>query len=210
MGFNLGFEGIESTSHGMNSPSIHLNPNAIINKIEQEKYLNRIEGPFQSPPFDFFKVSPLALKEKKNSGKYRLLHNLSYPYDENSVNKNIPLEKSKVTYSSLSSAIKLIQQNKPCYLAKCDIADAFRLIPLHPSQYHLTGFFYDGYYYDKCLPQGCSSSCKIFERFSDSLLYILKFHYSCTNVIKVLDDFLFIAETREQCEHYLKCFHEMS
>lgn len=48
-------------------------------------------------------------------------------------------------------------------MAKTDIEDAFRIIPIHPSDYHLLGFIWEGqFYYDKCLPMGASSSCQIF------------------------------------------------
>lgn len=93
-------------------------------------------------------------------------------------------------------------------MAKADIADAFRLIPLHPTQYHLMGFYWEGYWFDKCLPMGCSQSCRIFERFSDSLQWILltKFDVQC---IKLLDDFLFIAPSENQCRRSLITFQEM-
>ena len=40
-------------------------------------------------------------------------------------------------------------------MAKTDIQDAFRIIPINPSDYHLLGFSWnDQFYYDKCLPTG--------------------------------------------------------
>jgi len=187
--------------------SVTNNPNIVSNKLNEELSKDRIEGPFLSPPLEHLKISPLALREKKNSLNFRLLHNLSFPYDDTSVNRNIPTDYCTVKYSSISSAVKLIQNTPNCYLAKTDIADAFRLIPLHPTQYHLTGFmFQNKYYYDKCLPQGCSSSCNIFEKFSDSLSWILSYHYDVNTIVKVLDDFLFIgnghSETLRQLNHF--------
>lgn len=95
----------------------------------------------------------------------------------------------------------------PGFMTKTDIADAFRIKHLHPSQYHLTGFQRDGYYYDKCLPMGCSSSCKIFEEFSTALQWILKTKYAIT---KVLDDFLFVTNTKVECQKYLQHFIHLS
>ena len=41
---------------------------------------------------------------------------------------------STVSYATISDAVDHIQQCSPkAFLAKSDIADAFRLIPLHPS-----------------------------------------------------------------------------
>jgi hypothetical protein len=46
-------------------------------------------------------------------------------------------------------------------LSKCDIEDAFRIIPIHPSDYYLLGFTWNNYFYfDRCLPMGASSSCQ--------------------------------------------------
>ena len=134
--------------------------------------------------------------------------NLSYPYDERSVNKNIPQDFSTVQYASLNDAISVIQELGPnCYMAKADIADAFRIVPLHPSQYNLTGAKWQGqYYYDKNLPMGCSSSCKIFETISSAIVHILKEKYGVKHIVKILDDFLFIAKTREECARALKSF----
>jgi len=135
------------------------------------------------------------------------LHNLSFPYDHRSVNSNIPVESKQVSYQSITHAIKLIQSFKPpVFLAKSDIADAFKLVPLHPSQYHLTGFYWEGYYFDKTLPQGCSSSCNIFEQFSSSLKWILKTKLQVPHTVKVLDDFLFVANSQPQCQKYLSSF----
>lgn len=55
-------------------------------------------------------------------------------------------------------------------MAKTDIQDAFRIIPIHPEDYNLLGFSWDNrFYYDKCLFMGASSSCQIFEYLSNSL-----------------------------------------
>ena len=192
-----------------NSQSILENQIIAQEKIKTELSLGRISGPYSKPPFVNFKCSPLALRQKKNSNKYRLLHNLSAPYDWRSVNSNIPEEASKVKYSTIRDAVDIINEKRAIYLAKTDIADAFRLIPLHESQYNLTGFYCNGYYYDRCLPMGCSSSCKIFERFSDSLLWIMKSIHKIDNIVKVLDDFLFLSETYEACLRSLNLFKEI-
>ena len=70
--------------------------------------------------------------------------------------------------------MEAIAEMKHSYLAKADIADAFRLLPVHPSDHNLLGFKYNyEYYYDTRLPKGCAASCKIFESFSDALVFIL-------------------------------------
>ena len=45
-----------------------------------------------------------------------------------------------------------------CLLAKTDIKSAFRIIPIHPNDYPLLGMEWLGrFYYDRCMPMGCSS-----------------------------------------------------
>jgi hypothetical protein len=47
------------------------------------------------------------------------------------------------------------------------------IIPVHPDDYDLLGMKWrNQYYYDKCMPMGCSSSCKTFEVFSTALEWI--------------------------------------
>ena len=85
-------------------------------------------------------------------------------------------------------------------MAKADIKDAFRLVPLAPEDYPLTGFhLMKNFYYEKCRPMGASSVCNIFESFSDALVYILKDKFQINHVVKVLDDFLFIHPSKEGC-----------
>ena len=92
-------------------------------------------------------------------------------------------------------------------MAKSDISDAFRIIPVHPSQYHLLGFKLDNnYYHDKMLAMGASPSCRIFEQFSDAIIWILRTKYNINSVVKVLDDFLFIHNQEHTCRQHLNTF----
>ncbi len=160
------------------------------------------------PPFPQFKCCPLALRETSTPGSYRLLHNLSYPYDDRSVNLSIAQEHKTVKYATLSDAVHRIQELGPgCFLAKSDIKSAFRIVPLHPSQYLLMGFKWRGrYYYDMCLAMGLAESCRVFETFSDAILFILDKHFGVKLVVKVLDDFLFLGRTKSDCASSLRIF----
>ena len=204
----MDFEGPECPLTSKNALTATQNSGEVQKKIDKEISLGRIDGPFQQPPFANLKSSPLSLREKSTPGKFRLLHNLSYPYDSRSVNHNISKADSTVQYASITDAIKLVQQHSPnAFMAKTDISDAYRLIPLHKSQYHLTGLEWNGkYYFDKCLPMGCSSSCKIFERFSSGLEWILKNKMGITSLVKILDDFLFVESSDATCRKNLYTF----
>ena len=72
---------------------------------------------------------------------------------------------------------------------------------------HLLGFkCKDYYYFDNCLPMGCSSSCQLFELFSTSLEWIISQKLQGVGVIHVLDDFLFIAPSYQACQSALNLF----
>ena len=86
-------------------------------------------------------------------------------------------------------------------MAKTDVKSAFRIIPIHTTDYSLLGMKWDHmYYFDRCLAMGLRSSCAIFEAFSKSLEWISIHLLRACSVLHILDDFLFIAPTKEQCK----------
>lgn len=88
-------------------------------------------------------------------------------------------------------------------MAKTDIKSAFRIIPIHPSDFPLLGMKWDNqFYYDVCLPMGLSSSCAIFS----SLEWISVHCLSASGVLHILDDFLFSAKTESKCRTDLSNF----
>ena len=95
-------------------------------------------------------------------------------------------------------------------MAKTDIADAFRIVPINKRDQHLLGFrFNHQWYFDRCLPMGCSSACKIFERVSDAIVHILKVKYNVINIVKYLDDFIFITKSKEDCHRAMAVFSHL-
>ena len=207
-GFRLGHTSNPEDITAPNSKKANELPTVILNKLKVEIEAGRIAGPFKTPPFHPFQASPLNVREKKEQGKYRLLHDLSYPYDNRSVNANIPQNLKTVKYASVRDAINILNElPSGAYMAKCDIKDAYRLIPLHPSEYPKLGMQFQGqYYYDKFLPQGCGSSCRIFEEFSTALEAIFKFYNPGAKSVHMLDDFLHIALGKHNCEKHLQAF----
>jgi hypothetical protein len=164
-GFKLGVEGEKlqcNFCNAKNHKSALENPDKVLEKLAKESLKSRIAGPFKN-----FVSSPLGLVPKAVNGKFRLIHDLSYP-KVNSVNSLIPPENSEVKYDCIDNVIKLVKYfGRDSYLGKTDVEDAFRNIDIHPSDYHLLGFTWNGfYYYDKCLAMGATSSCQIFENFS--------------------------------------------
>ena len=105
-------------------------------KLSKELTACRIVGPFDVPPFDPFRVSPLGIIPK------RLIHHLSYPAGS-SVNDGIRKELATVRYATIDDAICLIKSlGKGCFLAKTHIKSAFRIIFVSPNDFPLLKLFY--------------------------------------------------------------------
>jgi hypothetical protein len=206
-GFKTGYMGLVINRISQNLKSVNSNPSIVQEKISKELALGRLAGPFAYPPFDPFICSPIGLVPKQTPGQFRVIQHLSFPYGE-SINDYIPEELSKVSYTKVQDAVNIIKAMGPaCHLAKTDIKDAYRLLPIHPSEYCLLGFKLDNYfYYEKVLPMGLSSSCRIFEEFSTSLQFIINSLCPDTKVIHLLDDFLILAPTKSACTSTLDCF----
>ena len=111
-------------------------------------------------------------------------------------------------YATIDDAIRLIKSlGKGCFLAKTDIKSAFRIIPVSPNDFPLLGMEWQGkFYFDKCLLMGCSLSCNIFETFSTASEWIAMNKLNASAVIYILDDFLFIAPSKEKCQGDLDNF----
>ena len=178
--------------------------------LQKELQANRVEGPFTHPPFHNYICSPIGLRAKKEKGKFRMIHDLSSPQN-NSVNSKIPDQQATVQYQTLDHVIGILQDNGPgSFMAKADIQEAFRIIPIAPSCYHLLGFQFQGhYYYDKVLPMGLRSSCAIFEKFSTALHWILQPKFGARGVSHILDDFIFISANKSTCFTDLNNFLHM-
>ena len=79
MGFPLLYEGPCFSCTSNNLLSAMQNPTVVDAKISKELDAHRLAGPFSSPPFLVFCISPLGLVPKKIEGEFRLIHHLSFP-----------------------------------------------------------------------------------------------------------------------------------
>jgi hypothetical protein len=175
--------------------------------INIELTAGRIAGPFTSPPYNNFFVSPIGMVPKKEPLQFRRIHDLSFPPGE-SVNDHIPRDMCTVQYETLDNITEFVlAYGHHAFIAKADIEKAFRILPLHPSSYHLMGFKWDGkYFYDMCLPMGCSFSCKLFEEFSTAIQWVLSSKFKMYGISHILDDFMFVDASYEACNRKLECF----
>ena len=124
------------------------------------------------------------------------------------MNDGITVDYTSVAYATVEDAIGLIKSvGQNCFLAKTDVKNAFRLIPIRPADYDLLGIYWQGhYYYDRCMPMGCSSSCRTFEMFSTALERIAQKKLHIPYILHLLDDFLIVSPTVDSCQHQLDTF----
>ena len=117
------------------------------------------------------------------------------------VDEGTSKEEFSVRYSSFDDVVSLVHGLGPnAFMAKLDIKHAFRLFPVHPSQWGFLGFCWkQQFFFDTRLPFGSRSSPYIFNTFSDLLWWILINVGGICWIIHYLDDFLICAPTHEQC-----------
>ena len=147
----------------------------------------------------------------KTDGKFRFIHNLSWPL-EDLVNWFISKDDASVKYETLDTFISLVQYwGVGCLMAKTDILSAFRILPLAPSDYHLVGLTWRGKCFINCtLCMGLSTSCAIFEAFSTSLHWIIIQSFPKQVLSHLLDDFLFVSDPQSGiCLKAMNYFLEM-
>lgn len=135
-------------------------------------------------------TSPLGLVPKPHTDKWRLIFDLSSPWDH-SVNDGIALAHCSLQYASVDNAIDIIRQlGRGTQLLKVDLANAYRIVPVHPDDQPLLGMRWcGGIFLDWALPFGLRSSPKIFTAVADLLAWVL-YCEEVTLVIHYLDDFL--------------------
>ena len=134
-GFSIHYEGDRISSHSTNFVSALQNPEVVDLKIEKELVAGRLAGPHAVPPFSTFRVSPLDVVPKKTPTEFRLTHHLTH-LAGSSVNDSIPSDYFSVTYATIANATADIRAvGYGCFLCKTDNKNAFRIVPVHPSDY---------------------------------------------------------------------------
>jgi hypothetical protein len=212
-GFHVGYHGKRDNSISRIDVTNHTNKDIDINdydkfindEMEKELLLKRRIS-FDKPIYPNTILHPLGVVTKKFSSKLRLVHDYSYPqhgpHVSSSVNYNIPNDKRETHLSSFDEALQLIINAKlnnnynDIYLSKIDIESAYRLIPLHPNDYHLLGMKWKNkYYYDLVAPFGLASSCQIWEEVATCIQWIIHMYLVIKYILHYVDDYLLVSNT---------------
>ena len=93
-----------------------------------------------------------------------------------SVNDGIDKELAGLSYVSIDDVIRcILQVGRGAKLAKIDIKQAYRNVPVHPEDRHLLGMAWnDEIYLDKVLPFGLRSAPIIFTAVADGIQWIIQ------------------------------------
>ncbi len=187
-------------------------PEVVDSLFEKEVKKGFMIGPFDDPPFPDYRINPIGIATRKYSGKKRLIIDLSAPHNDaaQSVNSLIPLAPFSLFYATIDDAIKLIKKaGRGAWLTKADISDAFKVMPLNPSQWHLFGVKWQNkLYFSVRLTFGCHRSPKIFDTLSEVLCWILLNNCKLPFVLHLLDYFLLVDYPHvkpDRCISALKC-----
>ena len=100
--------------------------------IDEEVKMGHMLGPFNEPPLEGMVYSPIHLVDKaRDPTKSRLIYNLVYPYNDQSVNQCIPPSQSSVQYHYIDKLIDFaISLSKDIWGCRVDFSHGKNLLPL--------------------------------------------------------------------------------
>ena len=193
-GFRIGFHPncVKLKSASSNCPSSRDHVGVIDEYLTTEIHAGRVVVPLKTPPFPYLQISRFGVIPKKNKvNAWRLILDLSFPL-EHSVNDGIDKSEFPVGYAKVDDAIRLIVKlGKGALMAKVDIKNAYRIVPIHPDDYYLLGMTWRQHYFvDLALPFGLRSAPYIFNSLADLFQWSLIHNYLVPELLHYLDDYL--------------------
>jgi len=151
-------------------------------------------------------TSPLGVIPKKGKeNRWRLIMDLSAPHGS-SVNDGIDRDFCSFHYVSVdTAAARMHNLGRGALLAKMDIKQAYRHIPVAPEDRHLLGLSWKGEtYIDQVLPFGLRLAPLIFSAVADALQWIM-INRGVSWTIHYIDDFLTMgAPHSKECGSNMK------
>jgi hypothetical protein len=190
-GFRVGFNyRLPTRSASNNMLSAREHPEVIREYLAKECSEGRVLGPLDLGTPLAIHTSRFGVIPKGSSGKWRLIVDMSAP-EGASTNDGIDESLCALSYVSIEDAIRdIMAHGRGALLAKVDVKNAYRNIPIHPDDRWLMGMQWEGsLYVDKALPFGLRSTPKIFTAVSDAVEWIARregIHF----IIHYLDNFL--------------------
>ena len=211
------YAGIPHIHHSytpLNKDSTETLEEAFNDIIQTEFNKGRYLGPFSREELEHeigpFQSSPLSLVPKAGKpGKYRLIQNLSHPHTNHptpSINSRLNSDDFPCTWGTFRTVCALIRRlPQGSQAATRDISEAYRLIPLHESQWagvvvRITNSP-DKFALNTSNSFGGATSGGLFGLFGDALADILRAK-GIGPILKWVDDFIFFRIPRDTILEY--------
>ena len=212
--FNAGIKYISSTFTPLNNESASLLHDVFQKSVSHKFTTGRYEGPFTRQQIENilgpFQTSPISIVPKPNKpGKYCIIQNFSSPYPgsgngPSAINTNIISSHFPYTRGTFETICSTILHLPPgSQAAVRDVAEAYRTIPLKPSQWPGTvvRLSQSKFAIDKCLMFDCSSSADVYGNLADASADIFRAE-GIGPVSKWVDDFVFFRIPTFQISRY--------
>ncbi len=198
-GFRIGYTYPRETLSGcQNLPSTKEHPQIIAKYFDSEVAKGRILGPFPVGAIPEIQNNPVGILPNKSSpGKWRLTGK--------SVNDGINSETTTLSCLWIDEvASQIAVYGKNTKLAKVDIEEAYRLVPIHADDKQILGDQWEKtIYVDATLPFGLRSAPIIFTALADGLEWILH-QRGIPYIAHYLDNFIKLgAPNSDQCSSKL-------
>ena len=199
-GINKGFHigAIRSTvsfqSRPHNMPTVPQYPQLVLAHLQDEVQAGHVLGPLPDHLARLCHISPIGLIPKPHlPGHWRLIMDFSSPAGH-SVNDAIPSDVCHMHYTSILEAAVVVRQlGRGTLLAKMDLRQAYRVVPVHADDHPLLGIqWYSDTYIDTALPFGLRSAPKIFSALADALAWVISSR-GVSFQLHYLDNFLFLG-----------------
>jgi len=211
-GFRVGFRYTSNLiPNKRNMLSAVQHPQVVRDYLKEELAQNRVVQ-FPKPAAKQLGVhcSPIGVIPKKHKpNKWRLIVDLSSPNGA-SVNDGIDKEICSLSYTSVDAVVeKILELGRGALLAKLDIKQAYRMIPVHPQDTLLLGMEWEGFIYiDKALPFGLRSAPLLFTAVADALQWVMQ-KRGVSYVDHYIDDFITAGKGgADECSKNFAIMHE--
>ena len=209
IGFNHPADKLKSARRNLTGALQH--PQVVEEYLATEILHHRVAGPFNKQHLPSVQLNRFGVIPKRHQpNKWRLIVDLSYPA-HHSINDGIPRLLCGLSYITIDHAIqKILELGTNTLLAKIDIKNAFRLLPVHPADRHLLAMEWRKHIYiDTCLPFGLRSAPKLFNILADLLSWIVE-QRGVSMSLHYLDDFLTMGPASSTlCQKNLSMFQQV-
>lgn len=213
-GFDVGYPRISRTQVPPNRPSVDEFRTVFEGMVEDEVGKGRYVGPVSRAELEEtlgpFQCSPISVIPKSTPGKFRIIQNFSFPHAPNrlypaaSVNSHTDASRFPCTWGTFAAVAHLIWSLPPgSEMAVRDVSEAYRGVPLRPSQWAATvvGLGRDRFCVDLFAAFGGRPSGGVYGMVADAAVDLMRWR-GIGPVTKWVDDHIFVRMQRRFIRGY--------